>query len=292
MRCSRFTQMATVAWLIVTPALAAPPGTLPFGAYDPDGDFSDDPELTIEHLFMPWEDVNLRTLVDADNYALDRNRALFITVEPWTWSRDERNTASFLRNGIKGGYYDANMRSICRVIGTLQSPVSVRWAHEMEIDDGQFIWAGWQPADYIEAYRRMIEICRAEAPRINAVWSPLGEEGLEDYYPGDDYVDLVGLSIFGYEPWERAILGGPRFFAEILTERYDRVAVFNKPVVVVELGYSGSPDYVAQWENSVRLPRPTMDQLVGVIYFNQKEVYPWPDGFGLPDWRVGGRELD
>ena len=27
------------------------------------------------------------------------------------------------------------------------------------------------------------------------------------------------------------------------------------------------------------------DDLVAVIYFNQKEVYPWPDGFGLPDWR-------
>jgi endoglucanase len=23
-----------------------------------------------------------------------------------------------------------------------------------------------------------------------------------------------------------------------------------------------------------------------VIYFNQQEVYPWPDDFGLPDWRV------
>ena len=292
MRCNRVTRMVAVAWLSATPVLAAPPGTLPFGAYDPGGDFSDDPDLTIEHLFMPWEDVNLSTLVDADDYALERNRALFITVEPWTWSRDERNTAEFLRNGIKGGYYDANMRSICRVIGTLQSPVSVRWGHEMEVDDGQFIWSDWIPADYIEAYRRMIEICRAEAPGINAVWSPLGEEGMADYYPGDDYVDLVGLSIFGYEPWERAILGQPRTFTEILTERYDRAAVFNKPVVVVELGYSGSAEYVEQWENSVRQPRPTMEQLVGVIYFNQTEVYPWPDGFGFPDWRVGFRELE
>jgi hypothetical protein len=23
-------------------------------------------------------------------------------------------------------------------------------------------------------------------------------------------------------------------------------------------------------------------------YFNQEEVYPWPDGAGLPDWRVAG----
>ncbi len=58
------------------PALAAPPGTLPFGAYDPGGDFADDPVPVIEHLFLPWEDVFLPSLNDADAYALARNRAL------------------------------------------------------------------------------------------------------------------------------------------------------------------------------------------------------------------------
>lgn len=120
-------------------AMAAPPGDLPYGAYDPHGDYSTDPALTIEHVFLPWEDVALGSLQEADQYALDCNRALIITVEPWTWPRDERNTADFLFNGISGGYYDSNMRGVCQVIGQLQSPVSVRWGHEMETKDGQFI---------------------------------------------------------------------------------------------------------------------------------------------------------
>jgi endoglucanase len=285
------TQAAVLATAGIT-AQAAPPGVLPFGAYDPGGDFTDDPVPTIEHVFLPWEDVDLLSLLAADVYALERQRALIITIEPWTWTRDERNTADFLRNGIAEGYYDANMRGICQVISTLQSPVSIRWGHEMEKTDGQFIWQAWQPADYISAFRRMIEICREQAPAINVIWSPLGNDGMEDYYPGDDYVDLVGLSIFGYEPWERAIFGRPRSFEEILTERYARAAIFGKPVVVAELGYSGSAAYVADWENTVRLPRPEMPQLVGVIYFDQQEVYPWPDGFGYPDWRLANRVID
>ena len=271
--------------------VAAPPGNLPFGAFDPDEYFASDSELTIEHVFLPWEDVNLGSLLDADQYALARNRALMITIEPWTWTRSERNTAEFLREGIRQGYYDANMRSICAVIGTLQSPITVRWGHEMEHDEGQFIWAGWKPEDYVEAYRRMIDICRTEAPAVRFVWSPLGLENAAEYFPGNDYVDIVGMSIFGLEPWENDILGGAKTFEDWLTERYDRLEVFGKPILVAEVGYSGKEAYVNLWENQVRQTRPDMPLLIGSVYFNQPEVYPWPDGYGLPDWRITNRIL-
>lgn len=280
-----------LALLVATGSFAAPPGPMPFGAYDPEGYYANDDQVSIEHVFMPWEDVNLASLVEADSYALQHKRALMITVEPWTWTRDERNTAAFLRNGIKDGYFDANMKAVCGVIGQLHSPVSVRWGHEMETTDGQFIWSAWQPEDYISSYRRMTEICRTEAPRINMVWSPVGLENAADYYPGDDYVDLVGLSIFGYEPWDMKVLGKQQDYPSLLTERYNRVKGFNKPIVVAEVGYSGSQAYVDAWESKVREARPDLPQLVGAVYFNQKEVYPWPNDVDLPDWRIEHRVL-
>lgn len=287
-----FAYAAALLLGLATTAPAAPLGPQPFGAYDPEGFFTSDTEVSIEHVFLPWEDVNLTTLVDADLYALERKRALLITVEPWTWTRDERNTADFLWNGIQQGYYDANMRGVCSVIATLQSPVSVRWAHEMETDDGQFIWSAWKPENYIIAFKRMIDICRQEAPKVNVVWSPIGLENASDYYPGDDYVDLVGLSIFGYEPWDLAILGRQQTYPELLNQRYDEVKGFGKPMFVAEVGYSGSAAYVAAWEAEVRKDRPELTQLVGAAYFNQREVYAWPDGFGLPDWRVEYRVIE
>jgi endoglucanase len=273
-------------------AAAAPPGDVPFGVYDPYGDFSDDPEVEIEHLFLPWEDLLLSSLVDADQYALDRDRALLVTIEPWTWSRDERNTAEYLKQGIAEGLYDPNMRVICAVLGSMRSPVTVRWGHEMDDYSGQFIWAGWTPDEYISAYRRMIDICRSEAPDVQYMWSPLGYDYMNEYYPGSDYVDVIGLSVFGLQPWEKAILGGEQTFVDILTPRYERAVQFDKPVVVAELGYVGDEDYVEMWENDVRVEYPRFPRLSGVVYFNQREVYPWPDGFGLPDWRIGSNVID
>ena len=273
-------------------ALAAPPGDLPFGAYDPYGDFSGDAEVEIEHLFLPWEDLLLSSLLDADEYALARDRALLVTIEPWTWSRDERNTPQYLRAGIAEGLYDENMRSICTALGTMNSPITVRWAHEMDDSSGQFIWAGWEPDTYIAAYRRMIDICREAAPNLQYMWSPLGYETMAEYYPGDDYVDVVGLSVFGLQPWEQRILGEERSFVEILAPRYERAAQFDKPIVVAELGYSGDEDYVEMWENDVRADHPQFPRLSGVVYFNQREVYPWPNGYGLPHWRVGSNVVE
>ncbi len=270
-------------------AKAAPPGTVPFGAYDPGGDFTDDPEPVIEHLFLPWEDVYLPSLNDADAYAQERGRALLVTLEPWTWSRSERNTPQYLRAGMADGTYDENMRAICTVISGLKSSITLRWGHEMDDQSGQFIWAGWKPDDYITAYRRMIDLCRQSAPNIRVMWSPLGDEGMEVYYPGDDYVDVVGISVFGLQAWDQAKFDRDRSYVDVFEPRYQRAAAFGKPVVVAELGYSGSEAYVNAWENSVRVTRPEYPQLVGVVYFDQREVYPWPENFGLPDWRINNR---
>jgi len=264
---------------------AAPPGALPFGVYDPNGAFADDPDVSIEHLFLPWQDVLLQSLYDADEYATKRNRSILATIEPWTWTRDERNSPDTLIAGIQSGEYDGNMSTICSIFNDFKSPVTVRWVHEMEDLSGQFIWAGWEPETYIAAYRRMIEVCRAVAPDIDFMWSPLGLEEFEKYFPGKDYVDVVGLSVFGLQPWEKDVIGHQRTFREILTPRYERAVTFGLPIVVAELGFVGDPDYVARWIDDVRQDVEGLSELVAVIYFNQTEVYPWPDGYGLPDWR-------
>ncbi|GAA0312219.1 glycoside hydrolase family 26 protein [Rhodovulum strictum] len=283
---------ATLALSAVALAESAPPGELPFGVYDPDGLFADDPEVTIEHLFLPWEDVFLPSLIEADAYAMARGRSILATIEPWTWNRSERNTPEALQQGIASGDYDRYMASICAVLNLFDSPVTVRWAHEMEDESGQFIWANWEPETYIAAYRRMVDVCRAQAPNVNYMWSPLGFEPLTDYYPGDEYVDIVGLSVFGLQPWEREILGEEQSFESILSPRYARAEPFGKPVVVAEVGYSGSEDYVAKWDSEIRLIYPDFPSLVAVVYFNQKEVYPWPDGYGLPNWRFDSRVIE
>lgn len=273
-------------------AQSLPPGEIPFGVFDPGGEFSDVSGVAIEHLFLPWEDVFLPSLAEAESYTRARDRALLVTIEPWTWSRDERNSPSVLRNGIASGAYDQTMGAVCGALGALERPLTIRWAQEMDDESGQFIWAGWNPQDYIDAYQRMIDVCRVAAPEASFMWSPLGFENMGDFYPGDDYVDVVGLSVFSLGPWEKQVLGQEQSFDEIFAPRYERAMAFGKPIMVAELGFVGDADHIAAWDADVRSKSQQYPELQAVVYFNQQEVYPWPNDFGLPDWRRTEHQLN
>ncbi|EJJ28788.1 glycoside hydrolase family 26 protein [Rhizobium sp. CF142] len=257
-----------------------------FGAYDPHGDFGAQQSVTTEHLFLPWEDVDLETLRVADAYALARGRNLLITVEPWSWDVDWRLTSDELRRKLFRGDYDVNMRAIASMIAQLKSPVIVRWGQEMEDKSGRFSWSGWNPSDYIAAYRRMMDIVREEAPGTKLMWSPKGQPGLNAYYPGDGYVDFVGLSIFGLEPYDQIVHKGPRTFSEALKPGYDLVAQYHKPVWVAELGYEGSDGYIKPWMETATMKQNDFPELQEVVYFNDRDVHSWPFNLGRPDWRV------
>lgn len=257
-----------------------------FGAYDPHGDFGNDPHSKIEHLFLPWEDVDLSTLAIADEYALQRGRSLLITVEPWSWSVDWRVTSQQLLDGILAGRYDAHMASVCTAAAGLKSPVIIRWGQEMDETDNQFSWAHWTPENYIAAYRRMVTECRKHLPTAKYMWSPKGNPELVSFYPGGEYVDVVGLSVFGYQPYDRDHFGKDRTFVEALEPGFRLAQGFGKPIMVAELGYEGDQAYERDWAASVAQDHPQFPNLRAVVYFNDREVYPWPEGHGRPDWRV------
>jgi endoglucanase len=172
------------------------------------------------------------------------------------------------------------------MVSTMKSPVVIRWGQEMEDTSGRFSWAGWSPQDYITAYRRMMDIVRKEAPAAKVMWSPKGMDGLNAYYPGDAYVDMVGLSVFGLESYDRQANGGPRNFTESLKKGYGLVSQYGKPVWVAELGYEGSDAYMKPWMDTATLKQSDFPQLEEVVYFNDRDVHPWPLNLGRPDWRV------
>lgn len=257
-----------------------------FGAYDPHGDFTSQKGVATEALFLPWEDVDLDSLKLADAYAMERGRNVLITVEPWSWDANRRLSSDELRRKVLRGDYDQNMLAIAARMAEMKSPLILRWAQEMEDISGRFTWSGWAPQDYIAAYRRMVDLTRKAVPGVKVMWSPKGMDGLRVYYPGDSYADLVGLSVFGFEDYDRIEYGGPQKFADLLRKGYGLVESFNKPVWVAELGYEGGDSYVRPWMDDVTLKQADFPKLEQVVYFNDQEVHPWPHNLGRPQWRV------
>lgn len=257
-----------------------------FGCYDPYGDFADDMRVATEHLFLPWEDIDLAGLPEADNYALERNRKILVTIEPWSWALEWNVSPPNLRDLIISGQRDENLLAILDVLKSFQSPLTIRWAQEMDNPYIRFPWSKWQPEEYIAAFQRVADLTRNTLPSADIMWSPRGEKDLQDYYPGNDYLDIVGLTVLGLERFDEIEYGAARSFEESVQQGYELSVDYGKPIWVAELAYEGGLDYVRDWVLESDLSYPQYPALEEVVYFNDKEVWTWPYGLGLPDWRV------
>ena len=94
---------------------------------------------------------------------------------------------------IVGGKHDRNITESLEYLAKLKSPVFLRIGAEMNL---------WEmdPALFKNAYIHVARLARDIAPNAALVWSPncVGHWGseLSDYYPGDQYVDWVGTSLY------------------------------------------------------------------------------------------------
>ena len=255
-----------------------------YGVYDPFQRFSEARGVAIEHIFVSWLSSELSEKISVSfKYASDRNRWLMITVEPHALGGREPQ----LLNDVAAGAYDPIIESLCKAIGSLQAPALVRWGHEMETTDARYPWSGANNDSYIAAYRHFAEKCRADAPKIYLVWSPKGARGLAKYYPGRTFVDLVGLSVYELPAYDLDHSGKVISFRDILAPKYERVMVFNRPVIIAEMGVSGDSKYQAHWMADFFRSAPNFPLLRTAVYFDGKDnPGAWPEKYGTPDWTI------
>jgi|GEM_PF-1807668 len=107
---------------------------------------------------------------------------------------------------VAAGQRDANLITIATAVKNAGKPVFVRIGYEADSP-----WNHYEAASYIEAYRHVHDIFRQEgASNAAFVWSLVGFANsggpapyyspipIESWYPGDDYVDWVSISWFGW----------------------------------------------------------------------------------------------
>ncbi len=125
---------------------------------------------------------------------------------------------------------DAYMRQFAKEAAASGVPVFLRFACEMNGD-----WVPWHgnPALYVEKWRLLHDIMAEIAPNVAMVWSPnfLPRDNIDPYYPGDEYVDWVGFSLYTipYSHGERKLGGNPIDYLRPLYEKYG-----HKPIMISE----------------------------------------------------------
>jgi beta-mannanase len=260
-----------------------------FGVYDPEGHCLRDSAIAVEHLFISWANFQSGELLRQLDTIRSNGRGAFVTIEPWL-DRAITELPSALLDDVTAGKYDRRIQQVAMEIAAFRGLVLLRWGHEMENVSGRYPWATHDAALYQKAYRHFVTTCRQFANNIVYVWSPVGDPGLERYWPGEQYVDCVGVSVFEFPAIDQDYHHAPtRSFHDLMSEKYARVAHFQKPVVVSECGVTGSHEYQLSWLSGALEDMGNYPLLKGLIYFNAKETPGvWGKKYTTPDWRISG----
>jgi cellulose synthase (UDP-forming) len=254
------------------------------GVYDPDHEFESSNNIAIEHTFVTWTDpAAMADIQRAYDYAKTRNRWLMLTIEPW--SLPGRRSESLLKDTLAGAY-DNEIQTVCRSIASLKAPVFVRWGQEMETGPGRYSWAQNDPSSYIASYKKFVDQCRRYTDKIYFVWSPAGDPTLDAFFPGKDYVDFIGLSIYDCPKCGVVPAGGLYSAASIFKAKYGRVQHYNLPVMITELGVDGDDGRKRQHLSELLSSLWKYPLLRSVFYFNARDTAgAWPAQY-QPDWRL------
>lgn len=177
---------------------------------------------------------------------------------------------------ISEGRDDDYIRRTAVAIRDLNVPVALSFAHEMNGD-----WYPWgirraTPAEFVGAWRHIHDIFQ-DTGVSNVIWvwsptaiNPVPSVRLKPYYPGDAYVDWLGL--VGYYTGT-----GPHTFATLFAPAIKEARTFTRnPVLIAETAS----------EAGSRKPADITDLLHGVTAHRDVVGLVWFDTHKATDWRI------
>ena len=210
---------------------AVPSAELPTtGNYDPNKTI-DDKGPILEHEFANWNDSEFlaRRILEIKK----SGNVPVITLEP----REPGVDGTTLLKNITSGEYDAKLAVIRNILNASDSRTYIRFAHEMDLGN-LYPWGAKNPQDYTAAFRYVESFMSRGIYGQNLIWiwSPAGNQGAEKYYPGDDVVDIVGVTVLYDKYWYQdayvpfSELAGKRLWLKQL----------DKPLWIAEFGVGTS----------------------------------------------------
>jgi beta-mannanase len=243
-----------------------------FGVYDIAQTMKNKP-LTYEEIFVDqtsakgWVGSTKKSVYGFCMATQRKGRIPVINIEPFS----SGNPLDEILNGER----DNKLAEIALQLGHYGGPAVICWGHEAE--NGGYPWGGKEPAKFIAAFRYVVEYLRKYNPqhKLSFLWSPIGNAKCTKYYPGDEFVDYVGCSVYDTQN---------RSFARIFAPKYALLAQYGKPMIIPECGVQVIYDQAA-WVAGLKATAKQFPLLKAVVYFNAVDSYPWVNG-QKPDWQI------
>ncbi len=214
--------------------------------------------------------------------ARDQEKVLVIYWEVKDYNFEGPNDPRFSYDAILAGNWDSYIDQFAADAAVYDGPVILLPFNEM--NDNVSPWSGTQngnsPEKHILAFRYLRDRFRTVAPNVKFGWavnslSVPDEPGnkIEEYYPGSEYVDYVGVDGFNFgDPWQS--------FDEVFAPALSVLVQYQKPIYLFSMG-SRDGSQKAEWIREGLGQAVHHYPVSGWIWFNENKSEN-----GEYDWRV------
>ncbi|MBO3087881.1 glycoside hydrolase family 26 protein [Cellulomonas dongxiuzhuiae] len=229
---------------------------------------------------------------------------------PMEASNGESEAPEYSLPRILDGAFDDYLRQYARDVTALGLPVAIRLNHEM--NGSWYPWSelgvngaqvnGNNRGDFVKVWRHVHDIFEAEGANEYAIWVwspnivnrlPKLNQPLEytrSLYPGNEYVDWVGLSGYYRPPYDA---DQTPTFSWTFDRSLDQLrAITDKPVLLTEIGASESGGNKAAWVTDLfdALAQPRNADVIGFAWFHHTVTTVSEGQLVTNDWRITSRE--
>ncbi len=203
-----------------------------------------------------------------------------ITWEPWRFTEGPVQPAFSLEK-IANGTFDEYITRYAQGVKAWGHPLLLRFAHEM--NGSWYPWSELAPGNgegqFIRAWRHVHDVFQANLVlNVSWVWSVNteypGSIPLAALYPGDFYVDWVGIDVYNWgnlrdNRWSK--------FSDIIGPTYSSVrSLTQQPMLITEIASTESGGDKAAWirstisEEIFRFPG-----IRGFVWFDENKETDW-----------------
>jgi len=204
-----------------------------------------------------------------------------ISWEPWAYDKNPHTQRQYTLGSIIHGHHDTYIHAWARGLRSYGGPVLLRFAQEMNGN-----WYPWSEAvngnhrgEFVRAWRHVHHIFASEhVTNVKWVWSPVAGTLVirRSQYPGDAYVDVLGLSTFNGGTalhW-----GGWRSFASLFdtSARVLRQIAPDKPIQISEVASAERGGNKAAWITGMFTDLRRHPDVKSLIWYDLRKQTDWP----------------
>jgi len=234
--------------------------------------------------FQSWGDSGSAFPTQSVMLAAQKKLIPVITWEPWKhdFANPTAPQPEYSLAGIASGAHDDYIRAWARGARLAGVPIILRFAHEQSTQPGTISWYPWQgdPEGYKAAFRHIVTLFRQEgAKNVQILWSAMWlNQWADQYYPGDDVVDLVATTVLNHGTGAQSSWAKWRTFDELFNAQYQAALRWGKPVIITELATAEQGGDKAAWlRDCFTSLRPQYPLVQGVLLFEVQSDREWPD---------------